>query len=113
MVHKRDHTSNLLGTGPSFLFFTENNSVESHPGCCVPQYVSLFIAEQDFMAGTNHSLLSHSPIQGHLGSSQHLAMMSKAAMNSRAQVWCEADVSVAHLTEEETDAQRSPITCSK
>lgn len=92
-----------FGTGS---FFIQNDSVESHPGGCVHQYVSLFIAERYFTSGTNRSLFSHSLIEGYLSSSQHLAVMDKAAMNVRAQMWCEDDSSLAHLTEEETDAQR-------
>lgn len=92
-----------FGTGS---FFTQNDSVESHPGGCVHRYVSLFIAERSFTSGTNRSLFSHSPIEGCLSPSQHLAVMDKAAMNVRTQVRCEDELSLAHLTEEETDAQR-------
>lgn len=67
-------------------FFTQNDSVESHPRGCVHQYVSIFMAEREFMSGTNRSLFSHSPIEGYLSSFQCLAVMDKAAMNIGEQV---------------------------
>lgn len=67
---------NILGSD----FFTQPNSLEIHPGCCMYQYFVLFYCYYS-MVWMYHSLFSHSPTEGHLGCFHCWAIKKKAAMN--------------------------------
>lgn len=81
MVPKWNHTARNLLWPPLLSFFTWYNSPDSHPGCCVHQYVDSIYCQTASYVGMNHSLFACSRTAGHLGCVWFSAILNKAAVH--------------------------------